>query len=153
MTWGNVDWERKRLHVRLVKTERYAGHERRTVPIAPALMQLLQDAFDAASEGQERVISLSRNNIRRTMHGIITRAGLTPWSDLSQTLYRSCATEWKQTYPAYAVDTWLGHSERVSKEHYLMIPDQLWDRVSRGPDKVDKGAAQGAAEGPRNEAA
>ena len=86
------------------------------------------------------------------MHGIITRARLTPWSDLSQTLHRSCATEWKQTYPAYAVDAWLGHSVRVSKEIILM-PDELWDRVGRGQDKVGTGAAQGAAEGPRNEAA
>ena len=39
------------------KTERHPGKERRTVPIAPKLMTILQDAFDAAETGQERVIT------------------------------------------------------------------------------------------------
>jgi len=146
LTWGDVDWERKRLNVRSVKTERYPGHERRTVPVTPNLMQLLQDAFDAAPEGQESVVGLSRNNLRRTMRAIVARAGMKPWSDVFQTLRRSCATEWKQTYPAYAVDAWLGHSSRVSEKHYLMIPDELWDRVGRaGQGDAPGSAARGAA--------
>ncbi len=67
------------------------------------------------------------------------KAGIEPWKDLFQTLRRSCDTEWKQTYPAYAVDSWLGHSGRVSEKHYLMIPDELLDQVA------GLGAAESAA--------
>ena len=28
---------------------------------------------------------------------------------------RSCATEWKQSYPAYTIDSWLGHSRQASE--------------------------------------
>jgi integrase len=147
LTWADVDWERHRLNVRSVKTERYAGHERRTVPITPKLMQVLQDAFDAAPEGQQSVVALSRNNLRRGMRAIVKRAGMEAWSDVFQTLRRSCATEWKQSYPAYAVDAWLGHSARVSEKYYLMIPEDLWDRVGSAPSTVpERGAAESAAQ-------
>jgi len=92
----------------------------------------------------------SGNNLRRTMRAIVKRAGMKPWSDVFQTLRRSCATEWKESYPAFAVDAWLGHSGRVSEKHYLMIPDELWDRVGgAGVDDAAGGAAIGATEGPR----
>ncbi len=45
------------------KTERYEKHRRRIVPISPSLLTILQDAWDDAREGQERVVGLSRNNL------------------------------------------------------------------------------------------
>ena len=65
LTWADVDWDRGRLSVRSPKTERFERHRRRTVPITPKLAAILQDAFDAAEDGQERVCGLSRNNLRR----------------------------------------------------------------------------------------
>ncbi len=152
LTWADVDWDQKRINVHSIKTERYAGHERRLVPITPKLMKVLQDAFDAAPEGQEHVVALSRLNIRRTMRSIAERAGMEPWSHIFQTLRRSCDTEWKQTYPDYAVDRWLGHSREVSEKHYLMIPEEVWERAAGSPgEEGPQGAAGGAAEGPRTE--
>ena len=55
LTWADVDWARARLTVYAPKSERYPGHEQRILPIVPKLMRLLQDAFDAAQEGRERV--------------------------------------------------------------------------------------------------
>ena len=127
------------------KNERYEKHRRRAVPIVPKPMAILQDAFDAAEEGQKRVVSLSRNNLHRGN-------AIDPWKDLFQALRRSCDTELKQTYSTYAVDAWLGHSRQVSENHYLMIPDDLWDRVA-GKSTAKSTAAssrtdsQGAASG------
>ncbi len=84
--WGDVDWAKARLSVHAPKTARFDKHPRRTVPIVPRLMRILEDAFDPAEAGQEWVVGLSRNNLYRTMH---------------------------------AVSGWLGHSEAVSREHYL----------------------------------
>ncbi len=147
VAWGDVDWERCRLSVRSVKTERYAGHERRTLPILPKLMQLLQDAFDKAPEGQVRIVPLSVRNLHRTFAGIVKRTELKPFPRPFQVLRQSCATELSMTFPQKAVAVWLGHSERVSSEHYLQVPDELYDKAAgRLPIPPEKGAAKSAAE-------
>jgi len=147
LTWADVDWEAGRLSVFAPKTERYEKHRRRPVPIVPRLATILQDAFDAAPDGQERVVTLSPNNLHRVLKSVAERAGLTPWPDLFQTLRRSCETELAMTFPQHAVSAWLGHSEAVSRAHYLQVPDELFDRaVGRLANSADESAAKSAAE-------
>ncbi len=68
LTWGDIDWERGRMRVSSPKTERYTGHESRTVPICPQLMAILQDRFDSATDGEKRVITIkSGGACRRRM--------------------------------------------------------------------------------------
>ncbi len=121
------------------------------MPITPKLATILQDAYDAAEVGAELVCGLSRNNLHRSLEVILKRAEIKPWVHLYQTLRRSCATEWKQPLPSSAVDRWMGHSERVSREHYLMIPDDLWDRTTQSVAKcaavIRRTPTQGLANG------
>jgi len=146
VTWGDVDFDRWRLTVRSVKTERFAGKESRIVPIVPKLQAILQDAFDKAEPGQERVVSLSRNNLHRTIRAAVKRAGVSPWSDLFQALRRSCETEWSLAYPAHVCADWLGHSECVSRKHYLQVPEGLYEQATQSPTSTPaKSAAKGAA--------
>ncbi len=51
-------------------------------------------------------------------------------------------------FPGHAVSVWLGHSEAVSREHYLQIPGDPWDRPA---GLAVPGAAQCAAVGSRTE--
>ena len=37
------------------------------VPVTPRLMAILQEAFDAAEGGQDRVVTLGRNNIAKRL--------------------------------------------------------------------------------------
>ena len=148
LTWADVDWGRGRLTVRSPKTEHFAGKEQRIVPITRRLMPILQQAFDSAGEGEERVITLSRNNLRRGLQVIARRAGIPPWEDTYQTLRRSCEVEWAQSYPQFAVSRWIGHSITVSGKHYAnSVPDELFDRAaSEGlAEAAQKAAQQGAA--------
>ena len=46
------------------------------------------------------------------------------------------------TLPQHAVSVWLGHSETVSRKHYLLVPDELFDRASR---KVQIAPEEGSA--------
>ncbi len=78
LTWADVDFDRSRLSVYSPKTDRYEQHKRRTVPITTKLMKLLQLAFDAAEDGQEYVVGLSRNNLNRNIAAIIKRADVDP---------------------------------------------------------------------------
>ncbi len=130
LTWADVDWDRGRLSVYSPKTERYEKHRRRNVPVVPELMAILQDAFDAAEPGEERIVRLSRNNLHRTMHAILKRAEIAPWDNCFQALRRSRETEWSLTFPQHAVSAWLGHSEQISRDHYLQVPEEIFDRAA-----------------------
>ena len=142
LCWADVDWERNRLTVRSPKTERHKGHEQRIVPIVPKLLAILQEAFDAAVENEPHVVTLSGNNLRRGLHSVLDKAGIEHWEDVWQTLRRSAETEWSQTFPQYAVSQWLGHAMKVSADHYLMIPDELYAQASEANIALQKAVQQ-----------
>ena len=96
--------------------------------------------------GLHGVIPLSPNNLHRTVGSIIKRAELDPISRPFQVFRQSCETEWSMTLPQHAVSVWLGHSETVSRKHYLLVPDELFDRAAgKVPNAPDEGAAESAA--------
>jgi integrase len=149
LSWGDVNWEHRRLTVRSPKTEHFAGKAQRVVPITPKLMVILQEGFDAANEGQEKIITKSRNNLRRELKAIVGRAGVPTWDDTFQTLRRSCEIEWAQRYPQFAVSQWIGHSITVSGKHYANnVPDELFEKATMAPDQslAAQNAAQQSAE-------
>jgi len=148
LAWGDVDWERRRLTVRSPKTEHFAGKAQRIVPITPKLMTILQEGYDAAEEGQEKVITKSRNNLRRELQAIISRAGVPVWDDTFQTLRRSCEIEWAQRYPQFAVSQWIGHSITVSGKHYAnSVPDELFEKATaQSQSQAAQNQAQQSAE-------
>ena len=68
---------------------------------------------------------LSRNNLHRTMHAILKRAGIEPFERCFQVLRQSCETEWSEGFPQHAVSAWLGHSEAVSREELHRVYQKL----------------------------
>jgi integrase len=149
LTWGDVDWERRRLRVRSPKTERHEGHGERWVPVVPQLMDLLEQAFDVAPEGQTRIIAdRAGGYLRRMMRAIVKRAGVTPWARLWQTLRSSCEKRWAAEWPQLAVSQWIGHSLTVSGKHYVngVLPDGLWDRITKAGEKAAQNPAQHVSE-------
>ncbi len=105
------------------------------MPICPRLMELLQEAFDAAQVGQEQVVPLSRaGNVRRRVERAIRLSGVKPWANLWQTLRSSCEKQWaSEQLPQAWVSRWIGHSLTVSGKHYLSgdAPDEAFDRVTQ----------------------
>ena len=134
LTWGDVNWSEAKLHVRSPKTERHDGHEARMVPIEPRLMALLRDAFDAAPEGEEYLVRIRGGGaVRRRVKAIAKVAGVTLWPNLWKALRDSLAIEWRERFPEYAVDGWLGHSNRIARKHYAnAIPDHLFVEAAGG---------------------
>ena len=128
VTWADVDWERKRLRVYAPKTD-----SNRIVPIVPAMLTLLQDAFNAADEGSTNIITLSSNNLHRAFQAIVARSGVMEWEDLFQALRRTCESDLAKRHPQHAVSQWIGHSMRVSEKHYLMVGDDLYDAAANDP--------------------
>jgi len=137
LEWADVDFERSRMSVQSIKTERYAGHDRRTVPITPDLAKLLAAAFVEAEPGNSRVITISRHNLRRSVQAIARRAGIENWKDTFQTLRRSCEKQWAMLYPQFAVSKWMGHGIAVSGKHYVnSVPDELFAKAACEPTHI-----------------
>ena len=124
ITWRGVDWSNNALTVPVRKTRRYASE--RVVPIVPELLKLLEQAY-WSPDSADRIVTVSNGNIRRTLPKILEAAGIPVWTDLFQTLRRSCETHLIALgHPQHAVSQWLGHSERVSKDHYLMVTSEAF---------------------------
>jgi integrase len=138
LKWGHINWEKSRMLVHSPKTERHPGHERRFVPIVPALLSLLETAHLEAAEGEETILTVgSAGRVNVALRAIVERAGIKTWGDFFQTLRRSCEIEWAQRFPQYAVSRWIGHSITVSGKHYANnVPDELFDRVSGAQQKA-----------------
>lgn len=133
LRWGDVNWERGRLHVRSPKTAGHEGHAARFVPIAPELRPVLQRLFDDAEPGTEAVLPRLRDpkvNLRTTFTKIITRAGVKPWPRLFHNMRASCATDWCERFPGHVVASWLGHSPLIAAKHYLQVRDSHFDAAA-----------------------
>jgi integrase len=139
LTWSAVDFAAGRMSVYATKTKRW-----RLVPIVAELAPFLQDAFDLAAEGAEKVVTVSRNNLRRTLENAITAAGLTPWEDLYQTLRRSRETEWLEEFPSHVVAAWLGHSVAVQQRHYAQVTEEHFSRACGAPQSAPQHGPESA---------
>ncbi len=146
LTWGDVDSANGRLTVRSPRTEHHGGgHAVRLVPIVPRLREILQDAFDAAADGERLVVPMAGRpgaNLRTTAEKIIARASVATWPRLFQNLRASCETDWVQAYPAHVAAKWLGHSPTIAAQHYLQVRDAHFRDAIEGSSK--SGAESGA---------
>ncbi len=62
--------------------------------------------------------------------GVLCQCRLPRWDDAFQVMRRNCETDWAQSFPQYVVSEWLGHDIRVSAEHYLSVPAELYLKAS-----------------------
>jgi len=125
LTWGDINWECKRITVHDKKRKRL-----RVIPIFPEVATYLEQAFDIATEGDERVITLSKYNRHRTLHAIVARAGIEPWEDLFQALRQAAETDLAKRFPQHVVSRWIGHSMKVSERHYLQLTDDFYSAAA-----------------------
>jgi len=133
LTWDDIDWEAGLMRVRSPKTERHAGHEQRTVPIVPRLMELLEERRAQCDAGDDQLVTIqSAGGRRRKMVAMIEAAGVEPWDDTWQCLRRSREVEWMNDGIApYLVCKWLGHTLSVSARHYtIAVPDEVLSKVT-----------------------
>ena len=136
LRWGDIDFERGRIHFRSPKTEHHPGGESRTIPLFPELVKPLQDVFDLAEPGTEYVIAKHRDtnvNLRTQFCRIIERAGLKVWPRIFQNLRSTRQTELAESFPSHVVCDWLGNSEQVAAKHYLQVTDDHFSKAVQNP--------------------
>jgi integrase len=146
LKWSDIDWETNRITIHSPKTEHFEGHEKRVIPIFPELMRPLQDAWDAAEEGEPMVLPFLQHvtgaALRKPLMKAIKDAGETPWEKLWVALRATRDTELRETFPVHVVEAWLGHEDRVAKRNYTQITDEHFRVATAGEYKAAQKAAQ-----------
>jgi len=136
LTWGDIDWHGGKFTVRVPKKEHLDGHETKTVPIFPEIRPYLQQAFDEAPAGSVYVLPrefhadcFAYQRVQRA----VQRASMQRWEKLLQNLRATRETELMKEYPAHVVYAWIGNTEGVAEDHYLMVTDADYAKASAEP--------------------
>jgi hypothetical protein len=139
LTWGDVDWHGRRLTIRVPKKEHLDGHEIRFVPIFAEVEPYLRQAFDEAPAGSIHVLPQRFHREGYVYAGIlraVERANVTRWPKLLVNLRASRETELMTQYTAHLVHAWIGNSEKVAEDHYLMVTDEDFLRAASRPSLI-----------------
>ena len=93
----------------------------------------LRQAFDETPDGGLYVLPRRFHNEGYAYAGVlraVERAGVTTWPKLFVNCRASRETELKREYPDHVVYSWIGHTEAVALEHYLMVTDADFERAA-----------------------
>lgn len=131
--WEDVDWERRRLTI--IANDGWTPKDKapRTVPIVPALYELLRDAHRTAEDRRGRIIAdaLNEYNVSRDFVVLCQRAGLDPWGKPIHTLRKTCLTRWARQFAPQVLKEWAGHAdERTTLQFYLKVSDSDYERAA-----------------------
>jgi len=137
LRWSDIDWARKRFTVHATKTERYSGHETRTVPIFPELAELLSERHEDAEDGDELVLPMlvgrTDQSLRKTLLRAIKLAGEKPWPRLWHNMRSTRQTELEDHFPTHVTCSWLGNSQATARKHYLQMREDHFERAVQNP--------------------
>jgi integrase len=139
LTWSDVDWHGHKITIRVPKKEHIDGHETRIVPIFPEVKPYLRQAFDEAPDGSVHVLPKRFHKEGYVYAGVgraAERAGVPKWPKLLVNLRASRETELMRSEPAHVVHAWLGNSREVAQDHYLMVTEADYERVTQDPSKI-----------------
>ncbi len=127
----------------------------RTLPLFPELRRELEPLFAASQPAQcDPVITRYRSaavNLRTQLTRIARRAGVTMWPKPWVNMRATRDAELRRDYPAHVVCQWIGHTERVAQDHYLLAMDDSYIRRAAGIPAAGKSDAHSDARSARQE--
>ena len=136
LRWADVDWDHGRVTIHSSKTAHHAGHDQRVIPLFPELRVVLMALrADDQPEPSDFVVRRHRGpkvNLRTQLGRLAHRAGLRLWPKPFVNLRATRDAELRRDYPAHIVRQWIGHSERVAQEHYLLAPEEQYFTQAAG---------------------
>jgi integrase len=152
LTWAHIDWgdagRPATLRVPSPKTESH-GAAFRVIPLFPELRGPLEELFSlmqpAATDFVIARYRSSASNLRTQLGRIAKRAGVVLWPKPWANMRATRDAELRRDFPAHVVRQWVGHTERVAQEHYLLASDESYLRRAAGgassagaPKKADQ---------------
>jgi integrase len=134
LKWEHIDWEDQKILIHAPKTKRYAGKEKRLMPLFPELLPLLRACKANALAGEEYVLPMlagrSDASLRDTVIRAIEDADLIVWPNLWRSLRSTRQTELEdKAIPTHVVCYWLGNSPKVAQKHYLKVHEEHYAKA------------------------
>ena len=120
--------------------EHHPGRGIRVVPIFPELRPHLELAYRERPAGAVYVVPQARDgaNLRTQAVRIIAAAGVTRWKKLFTNLRASRLNELvrDRRFASHVVDAWVGNSEKVRRDHYLLVTDADYQAAVSGAGEI-----------------
>ncbi|MGC8541815.1 MAG: tyrosine-type recombinase/integrase [Phycisphaerae bacterium] len=126
LRWTDVDWQENSIVIHSPKTEHHEGGASRTIPLFAELRPYLLEAFEAAPEGTEYVITAYRDttqNLRTQFERIAVKAGVAMWPKPFHNMRASRESELMREYDLATVCRWIGNSPAIAAKHYATSID------------------------------
>lgn len=146
LKWSHIDWDRKRMFIPVSKLEHIEGREIRECPIFPDLLKILEyayelnlsrdnpseyvcdaDSYRAAAQTAE---GWKNSNLRTQFLKLLKKAGVEPWPRVFHSMRARLQTEFEEKFPRHVVCSWLGNTEEVFKEHYLLVTAEHFQKAA-----------------------
>ncbi len=126
LRWADINWAENSIVIHSPKTEHHEGGATRTIPLFAELRPYLLEAFEAAPEGSEYVITAYRDttqNLRTQFNRIARRAGVAMWPKPFHNMRASRESELMREYDLATVCKWIGNSPAIAAKHYATSID------------------------------
>lgn len=138
LQWSGIDFQAGTMEVYEPKNERQHGRGKRLCPLFPELRPYLEalpnregyviDAEMKAVADTEK--GWANCNLSTALKRYLKKAGITPWPRLYHSLRASRQTELERDFGITAACAWLGNTEGVAKQSYLLVTSDLWQSAA-----------------------
>lgn len=139
LRWEHIDWEKSSMTIPSPKTEHISGKGSRLCPLFPELREILEpmrkevgyvvgdDEMRARSNTHEGWKSV---NLRSVLLDKLAKAKIKPWARLFHSMRASRQTELERDFGIAASCAWLGNTQSIAKQHYLLITSDVWKKAT-----------------------
>lgn len=146
LKWSHIDWERARMYIPECKVEHHEGRGVRTCPLFAELRTVLEEAFEVFGGTSEFVVDADEYrkaaqtatgwknaNLRTQFLKLLAKAGVSPWPRPFHSMRASRQTELQEEFPTHVVCSWIGNSEEIAKESYLLVTEAHYSKAISSP--------------------
>ena len=135
LRWGNINWPENQFLVQSPKTERYAKHHNRAVPLFKELREELERHFDLLKpDDNDFIIQMYQGRKHWVLNGpfntIAKSAGFEKIAHPFINMRRSRCNEVLDAFGEIKESIWMGHSLRVMKNHYLILTNEDYTKAA-----------------------
>jgi integrase len=126
LRWDAIDWHKNHFKVVSPKLEHHKGKGWRYVPLFPEIKRELE-ALRLTYQGEEPELVINRyccdteQNLRTQFARIVKVAGVEKIPRPFDNMRASRATEIYAEFGEKIEEAWIGHSNKIALEHYLMV--------------------------------
>lgn len=151
LKWSDVDFEKGVMSIPEPKVEHHSDRGHRLCPLFPEVRKALENLSGKGEyvidRADYREIAMSSRgwanaNLRTRLLKRLKAAGVEPWPRLFHSMRASRQTEVERDFGLPAACAWLGNTEEVAKESYLLIFEETWQKA------IGKSSAESSAVNP-----